>query len=918
MDIDKVRENAIKFVNDHKNDRDERQQAQAWIKELLESVFGINNRKVNAGFEWRVKSGKTQKYVDHLLNGVLLTEMKSRGKPLDKAKSQAYNYVMKLDDEDIPQVVLLSDFKYIYLYNLDNNSEYKFLVEELPKNVELFSFLYDKKIIVTTPKSPVNKEAAQRLEKFHHRLKELNYPSESSSLLMTRLVFCFFADDTGIFEKNQFYNFILNYTDKDGSDLLHKLTNLFVVLNTPDDERFQDDIYTSFRYINGGLFDVSIPSGLKLTSNIRDMLLELASELDWSQISPIIFGSMFEGALDENRRHDLGAHYTSEKNIMKALDSLFLNDLTNELDQIKNRKKGRKNKYKEFHDKLSKLTFLDPACGSGNFLILAYRELRRLENEVINLIMFEEYLEDNRKVMESDSSKFQYQSTFLSIEEEIKVNINQFYGIEIEGYAVSIAKLGLWLMDHLMNIETSNYFGQYFVRFPLKVEASIVHGNAMEIKWFKVIDPRDLDYIIGNPPFIGARKMSTHQSKEIKLVSQSSKSGQLDYVAGWYYKSVKMMDSNPNIEAALVSTNSISQGIQATILGKDFFEKDVVINFAHETFKWDNDAKIFVVIVGFSKNDRKDKEIYKYKTVVSEPIKKEVKIINEYLIDEKPVLINKSKKQISGMPLMFQGTQPIPTAPYVIKAKEIDEVLEHSPELKPYLHKYIGSYEFINDIDRYILNLKGAPINIIRKNSFINERLLEIVDYRENKSPNKAAEKMAKLPTHFVNDRTVKGKYIIVPAQSSSNREYMPVGMLEYPDIASNTLYIINSKSYYLLGVLQSKMHMVWMKFIGGKLKGDYRYSNELVYNNFVFPRANEKQKEEIAKLMMDILDLRDKYSKRGDNLADLYKTMYMPADLLIAHENLDESVESLYKKDKFMNDNERMKKLISLYQKNK
>lgn len=915
LTLDNIRDNALKFVKNHVNDSAERQQAQSWVKDFLEDIFGIHKRKVNAGFEWRVRTDTSQLYVDHLLNGVLLIEMKSRGKSLDKAKSQAYQYVMKLKDEDIPKYVMLCDFETIHLFDLDGNNDIQFLVSDLPQYVETFNFLINKEINVTAPQSPVNKEAAILLEKLHSLLREKNYPQNGSSLLMTRLVFCLFADDTGIFEKNQFRSFLINHTAEDGSDLLDKLTNLFVVLNTPVEERYQSEVISDFRYINGDLFNIPIPSGINLGHQVRDMLLEV-SRLDWSQISPVIFGSMFEGALDEEKRHDLGAHYTSEENIMKVLDSLFLDELYTELESITELKAGRLKRYIDFHDKLASLTFFDPACGSGNFLMLAYREIRRLENEVIKLTRIEEFLADNRKISSVSSEELRdmdYQDSFFSIENSVKVNVSQFYGIEIESYAASIAKLGLWLIDHLMNIETSEIFSRYFVRLPLDTGANIYALNAMEVDWRDIISPRDLDYIIGNPPFIGARLMDSAQTNEIRNVTQNNRAGNLDYVAGWYYKSAKMMDYNPDIKAGLVSTDAIVQGLQAPIIWKDLFKKNIHINFAHRPFRWDNEAKVIVVIIGFSKKDNKDKNIFEYKDFKSKPNAVKANEINEYLLDAEPVLLSSSRSQISNQPKMTFGSMPNDGGNFILNEEEMKKIIKAYPELEDYIHLFLGSKEIIRNEKRYILYLKNAPRQILRNNGVIKERVEKVKETR-SKSKRKATRELASYPYLFGEDRTSKSEFLIIPSVSSERREYIPMAFEKWPTITSNLAFQLDNANLYIFGVLQTRMHTLWLKTVGGKKGQSFRYSNTLVYNTFVFPNSSESERQYISDLAENILGIQEKYFEKGNSLADIYDPLFMPKDLRKAHEQLDNAVERNYKSSGFNSDKERLEHLMKLY----
>lgn len=917
LETAEIQKNAYKFITDHQNDADEKQQAGAWIKDFLGGVFGLPNRKVNAGFEWRVKTKSSQQYIDHLINGELLIEMKSRGKSLEKAKSQAYNYVMKLKNEDMPKIVMLCDFERIQLYDLDTEKEFSFPVTELVNHLEVFDFLVGKEVKITTPQSPVNKEAAIKLEKLHIKLLELNYPPNATALLMTRIVFCMFAENTQIFETNQFYNYLVNHTSKDGSDLVNKLNDLFIVLNTPLTERFQSEPLTDFEYINGGLFKLQIPTGMALNSEIRDMLISL-TRLDWSEISPIIFGSMFEGAMDPEARHDLGAHFTSETNILKVVDSLFLDELNEEFEHIKGLKKGRSSKYRQFHDKIADLTFLDPACGSGNFLIVAYRELRRLEHEVIQRILYEEFLAENNNVAADDTEVVQYYNPLLSVDEFIKIEVAQFYGIEIQPYATSIARLGLWLMDHLMNLEASSKFGQHIVRLPLHEGAHIIKGDALKLDWEDVVPASQLNYILGNPPFLGSVVMNKEQKELLVSLAYGNKQiRKLDFVAGWYIKAAFLMKKNPRILAALVSTNSISQGEQAIALWHFLFEHGISINFAHRTFSWDNKgANVYVIIVGFGLLERSSKYLFEYDDINESPEKRLVKAINEYLLGTSPVFMSKRKTQISNMAMMEKGSQPTDGGNLILSAKERVELLEeYGDRIESFIRPFIGAKELLYNYERYILYLKNLNPKELRKMPKVLERLFKVTEMR-GISSKKQTREFASRPAELTEDRAPGTNVLVIPSVSSENREYAPIRYESYPTIPSNAVFQIEYADVYLFGILQTKMHTVWLQTVGGRLKSDLRYSNTLVYNTFVFPTVSDSEKKTIKNLAQNILDIREKYFQLGNSLADLYDPLVMPYDLRKAHDEMDKAVEVAYNGKEFESDEERAEFLIKLYKK--
>jgi hypothetical protein len=892
-----------KFIDNHKNDSDEKQQAQSWIKEFLEEIFQKSRADVTAGFELQVKRNKKNRYIDHLLPGIMLIEMKSRGKDLDFAQEQAMQYVFDLDEERKPKFVMLSDFEYIRLINLENTESdfLQFRMEEMVQHLEAFNFLLEKDVRVTEPQSPVNKEAAIRLEQLHKQLLDMKYPKNYTTLLMTRLVFCFFAENTQIFNVDEFYEYLLHHTQKDGSDLLDKLHSLFDVLNTPEEERFHSDPLSSFPYINGGLFERSIKTGLHLGKETREMLIQL-TRLDWSQISPIIFGSMFEGAMDINKRHDLGAHFTSEKNILKVIDSLFLDELSEEFENILQMKRKKLEKLKEFHEKLANLKFLDPACGSGNFLIVAYREIRRLEHEVIQKIR---------------SIEFGSAESLLQVSDEIKVEVSQFYGIEIQPYAVSIARLGMWLMDHLMNLEASSKFGQLFVRLPLHTGANIVEGDALELEWEEVISPRELNFILGNPPFLGHSIMSEKQKEKLVAVANGNKKiKQLDYVAGWYLKATYIMKKNQNIKTALVSTNSITQGQQALALWHDLFTRGVKINFAHKTFVWDNKgANVYVVIIGFGVSEHKEKYLFEYENIKSDPIKRKVSFINEYLFASEPVFLSKSNVQISGMKKMEYGSKPTDGGHLILDEEERNELInEYGDKIASYIRPFVGGKELLYNIPRYRLYLNNAPLREIREMPKIMKRLDKVKEMRLASRSAKTRE-LAIRPVEMEQDKAPDSDVLGIARVTSEFREYIPMAYLQYPTIPSDLMYQIRNADLYLFGVLLTKMHTCWLKTVGGRLKNDVRYSNSLVYNTFVFPEVNNNKKEEIEILAQNILDIREKYFDMGETLADIYDPRIMPYDLRKAHNELDKAVEIAYQGKIFQNDDERVEFLIKLYQ---
>lgn len=914
---EEIKNKALNFIANHKDDKDETQQAQQFVRDFI-SIFNENQARV--GYEFKVKVNGASRRIDYLWAGVLLIEMKgAKVQSFDEIEaghttspvSQAERYYHALDDKDKPKYIMVCNFERIRLYDLSTDGEFiEFATVDLMKHLDDFSFLLGKKSRLTTGNiDPVNEKAAVLLEKIHTLLLEAHYPRNYADLLMTRLVFCLFADDTQIFQNNQFEDF-LETTAENGSDLVNRLANLFKMLNTPEENRFKGQEYSEFPYINGGLFKLEQLSGLPLTAEIRENLIKI-SELNWAKISPVIFGSMFEGAMDKTKRHALGAHYTSEKNILKVIDSLFLDDLREEFEKVKAYKRGREAKLEEFHEKLANLKFLDPACGSGNFLIVAYRELRKLEHEVI--------FEQTQGVM-----------SLFDIKEMIKVEVAQFYGIEIVPYATSVARLGLWLMDHIMNLEASTLFGAFYARLPLHNGGNIVNADALKVDWLTVFNDNQkttyeklsvltedswakravsseeiefvrtnkFDFVLGNPPFIGDSVMTKEQKETLVSVTKTyTKSKKLDFVSGWYFKTAELMEQNHNLQAALVSTNSVTQGVQATEIWQPMFEKlGIKINFAHQTFKWDNNgAAVFVVIIGFANFDKENKILFSYQKVTDEAVRTDkVKNINQYLLPAPSIFIKSESKQVSGLPEMYYGSKPVDGGNYIFTEDEKDEFIKLEPKSAPYIKLFVGAQELMNGKNRFMLYVKEIPLTELRSMKLVQERIKNVRELRLD-SKKKATQEMGNRATELAEDRYVNSKLMCIPSVSSGNREYAPVGFFSENTIIANSAFQLENATPQLFSLLQSKLHMAWLDTVGGRLKGDYRYSNTLVYNTFVVPKLTDETVSALTASAEQILQVCKAYSVQGNSLADMYDPLLMPADLRKAHNANDKLVDSIY-----------------------
>jgi len=868
---------------------DEVAEAQSFLNDFF-NVFGVDRKRV-ATFETKVPMGKSRNgYIDLLWKGVILVEMKSAGKSLDKAYSQAKDYTFNLQDEDLPEYIMVSDFDNIRLYRNTTGQEWTFKTSQLHKKVKLFADLAGYK---TSTEMPTDKEvdvkAAEKMAKLHDVLKAHGYEGHQLEVYLVRLLFCMFADDTGIFEKNIFFDYISS-SKEDGSDLSSRIARLFEVLDTSPEQRAKQTMLSEdlkrFEYINGSLFQERL-SFADFDHNMRKIFLECCS-FDWGYISPAIFGAMFQGIMSPIERRELGAHYTSEENILKVIKPLFLDELWEEFEHIK----GNSQQLIQFHEKLSKLKFMDPACGCGNFLIITYRELRRLELEVLKMLI-----------------DFGGQLV-LDISPYCMVNVNQFYGIEHEEFPCQIAQVGMWLMDHQMNTLVAEHFGLYYARLPLMVTATIVNGNALTIDWESIVPNRDLSYIMGNPPFVGASMMNEKQKKEILDVFIGIKSaGVLDYVTAWFLKAAQYIHGTI-IRVGLVATNSICQGEQVGILWDELINNyKVNINFAYRTFIWSNEAKgkasVHCVIVGFSHNTNKINYIYDGDTVIG------AANINPYLVDAPNIIIKSRHNPISDVPEMIRGNQPTEGGNLIIEENEINDFLEKEPNAKDYIKKLIGSTEFINNKSRYCLWLVGVNPKELRNMPLVMERIQKVKVMRE-KSTFEGTRKLAMTPTTF-RETNNPDNFVVIPRVSSERRNYIPIGFLDGETIASDAVHIIPNATLFHFGVLTSSIHMAWMRTVAGRLKSDYRYSKEIVYNNFPWPKASEKQKEDIEKAALGVLDARALYP--DSSLADLYDPLTIPPELVKAHNALDRAVKAAYGDKGFSTEAERVADLMERYQ---
>lgn len=889
-----IKSRAIEFSKEWKDDFNEHAEAKSFMDAFF-NVFGIARRRV-AAFEQKVKKEDgRQGFIDLLWKGNILIEFKSRGKNLEKAHSQAKDYFPGIKDSDLPKYILVCDFESFRLYDLEEDTTVEFKLSDFVSNVQHFGYLlgYQKKIYKEQDRA--NIKAAELMGKFHDRLEEIGYTGHPLEVYLVRILFCLFAEDTTIFNKQQFQEFIEQRTSEDGSDLAAKLQELFQVLNTPKENRFTnlDEQLADFAYVNGKLFEEILPTA-SFDGKMRQALLDCCY-LDWSKISPAIFGSMFQSVMNPKERRNLGAHYTSETNILKLIKPLFLDDLWKEFESIKD----NRNKLQEFHKKLSALKFLDPACGCGNFLVITYRELRLLEIEILKAL-------NKQGQREIDVSRV------------IWLDVDMMAGIEAEEFPARIAEVAMWLIDHQMNMLVSNEFGQYFVRLPLKKSAKIVHDNALRIDWEDVVSKDELSYILGNPPFIGHQWRSQEQLKDMEIVFDDTKrAGRLDYVAAWYLKASQFIQ-NTIIKAAFVSTNSVAQGEQVGILWAMLFgQYKIKIHFAHRTFSWRNEAKgnaaVHCVIIGFANYDTTDKSLFEYESIKGIPHEIKVKNINGYLTEGKEIVIESRGKPIHKFPEMFKGSQPTDGGFLVLTENERSEIISEEPKSEKWIKPYWGAEEFLNSKLRFCFWLKNIKPDELRELKLIQTRIEKV---RENrlKSPTPSVREYSKYPILFTQDRQPSSTYLAIPEVSSENRTYIPIGFLEPEIICSNKLQIIPNATLFLFGVLQSIMHMTWTSNVCGRLKSDPSYS-PAVYNNFPFPEnPTEKQIKTIEEKAQKVLDTRRDFP--NSSLADLYDPLTMPPALTKAHNELDKAVDLAYRPQPFTSEANRMVFLFELYEK--
>ena len=898
------------FIKTWKDRGDEKQDTSNFWNSLLHNVLGVDDPTQYLQFEKPASNGG---YIDVYFPATkVLVEQKSYDVDLDKKEhrqdkmvtpfEQARDYMQNLIYDEKPKYIITCNFSEFRIYDTNVyarkdksgtwTSDYiSVKLENLEKEYYQLQFLVDHSSTVYKKEMEISLQAGELVgvlyDALRNQYKNPDNEEESRSLniLCVRIVFCLYAEDADVFGKHLMFHDYLNAHKDDARTALIKL---FKILDTPANERtgewaYESDDLLAFPYVNGGLFrdeSVIIP---KITPEIVKLILDKASEgFDWSKISPTIFGAVFESTLNPETRRSGGMHYTSIENIHKVIDPLFLDDLHKEFEQIIeiNELRKQKPKLEAFQNKLAKLTFFDPACGSGNFLTESYLSLRRLENKVI------------LQLTGIGKGNYQGQLIMVDADNPVKVSISNFFGIEINDFAVTVAKTALWIAESQMLEETKKIVLHEIDFLPLKTNANIVEGNALRIDWESVVPKSQLNYIMGNPPFVGARIMNEAQKQDVLDVfgKDWKNVGNLDYVCCWYKMATEMM-SGTSIRTALVSTNSVSQGETVANLWKPLFESGVHIDFAHRTFRWDSEAKIkahvHCVIIGFSiAKNNKPKALY-----TSDRLQI-VKNINGYLIDADNVFVESRNKALCDVPDIGIGNKPIDGGNYLFTKEEKDDFIKQEPMSEKYFRLWYGSQEFINRSPRYCLWLGECSPAELRQMPNCMKRIEAVRNFRLS-STSAGTVKLAEKPTHFHVENMPSSTYIVVPKVSSEKRRYVPMGLLTPDILCSDLVFVIPNATLYHFGVLTSNVHMAWVRAVCGRLKSDYRYSKDVVYNNFPWPTPSEEQKAKIEATAQAILDARALYP--DSSLADLYDELTMPPELRKAHQENDRAVMNAY-----------------------
>ena len=901
-----VRARAAGFAHEWRDAAYEKGETQSFYNDFF-AIFGVERRSV-ARYEEHVRRLDDRSgFIDLFWPGVLIVEQKSAGRDLARAYEQAGSYFDALPERDRPRYILVSDFRTFELRDLDERETVAFPLADLPARIEAFGFVLGVQRRTFRDQDPANIEAAELVGRLHDALDETGYRGHDLERFLVRIVFCLFADDTGVFEpRDVFLDFIETRTRADGADLGPLLTQLFQVLDTPEDARAAalDEDLARFPYVDGDLFrePIRIPS---FTGAMRARLLD-ACRFDWSDISPAIFGALFQSVMEPAARRAQGAHYTTEKNILKVIEPLFLDDLRDEFRRLKARRDSRRRPdLLGFQQKLAGLAFLDPACGCGNFLIIAYRELRLLEIDVLKEVY--------------DADQFDALADTLSL-----IDVDRFHGIEIGEFPARIAEAALWMMDHIMNVRLGLEFGRTYARIPLEKAPHILHADALETDWAALLPPEKCSYLFGNPPFGGAKFQTAAQRVQVRhIAALGGSGGTLDYVAAWFVKAGDYVRRG-RARIGFVATNSITQGEQAAQLWPLLFDRcKLEIAFAHRTFAWGSDARgkahVHVVVLGLDRREdaRPEKRLFSYPDLDGDPEETRHAALSPYLFDaiglrDPHLAVREESRPINGMARLIIGSKPIDSGHYIFTAEERADFLAREPEAAPLLRPFVGAREYLQGGERWILALHDAPPEHLAKLPKVRERIAAVRAYREA-SRSAPTRKLAATPTLYHVNVVPAAPFLVIPQVSSERREYVPIGWIEPPAIPSDKLRLLPNATLTDFAILTSAMHMAWMRTVTGRLESRYMYSVGVVYNTFPAPPAGA-DRAALAPLAQAVLDARAAHP--GATLAALYDPDLMPPGLRRAHARLDRAVDRLYRRAPFASERERVEHLFALYEK--
>lgn len=896
-----IRDAALRFAHEWHGESRERGEAQTFWTEFLQ-VFGVERRRVKAAFERHARRTSTggAGFIDLLWPGMLLAEHKSRGADLDAAMAQALDYVDGLGSRDLPRLVVVSDFARMQVLDLedDNAVPREFVLLDLPKEIDRLLVLAGYISRALQQEDAVNVKAAELLARVYDELAATGYDPHALRVFVVRILFLLFGDDTGLWSRNQFADLMRDRTSDDGADLGMWITRLFSILDKHEDSRTTalDEDLAAFPYVNGDLFDEPLEPP-DTTRSIRDRLLE-ASASDWSQISPAIFGSIFQSVTDPTRRRALGAHYTAESHILKLIRPLFLDELETELAAC-----GKsKAKLRAFHHKLGELTFFDPACGCGNFLVIAYRELRRLEREVL------ERLHAGDVQMTTDLTGWR------------QVSLDQFFGIELEEFPARIAETAMYLADHLENESLGRLFGVNFAELPLMTRSEIRVGNALTTDWDELLPPERCSYLLGNPPYAGKHLLTGEQRSDLAgVLGSHPQGGSLDYVSGWLVRAAEYTARNPGIRGAFVTTNSITQGEQVAALWPFLHVLGLHITFGWRTFNWTSEARggahVHVVIIGFQHGERAPTgTLFEVDPETKSAIVRTTPGLNGYLAPGDEVYPSARSTPLDpATPPVVYGAKPADGGHLLLSSEEADEVRASDPIAAKHLRPLLSATEFLNGQQRYCLWLEGASPSDVRQSAVLTERLTGVRRFREA-SAKKQTRAMAEFPGLFAEVRRPAGSFIFIPRHASASRRLIPMGFVpaEAQAVVHDSGAYIDTDDMFLFGVLQSEMFATWQRTVGGRIKSDYRFNNKLVYNTFPFPDPGATLRDRIEHAARDVISARAGFP--GESLANLYGPVSAPPELVSAHKVLDAAVDQAFGRRARRNETERLATLFGLY----